>query len=165
MSPLLKLPVMPEAFLKGNPMSMRLSIVITLAVLCSLSALCAADTESGGGEHTGAIAHGGSTTPAEMGTELGKYKQYVYSVVGSYWYPDVNQHFSYLHSGVVHIQFTMHSNGQVSDVTVLDGDNLRMLKTISENAIIKPSPYKAFSDALVKAVGDKYTDDFTFTIK
>jgi outer membrane biosynthesis protein TonB len=104
------------------------------------------------------------SSPAAMATELGKYKQYVYSVVGSYWYPDINQHFGLIPVGAVHIQFTIHSDGTLSDVTILEGDNQDMLKTISQQALVKPAPFKPFSDAMIKEVGDSYTDDFTFSV-
>jgi len=112
----------------------------------------------------GAMGRAGDNSPAAMATELGKYKQYVYSVVGSYWYPDINQHFGLIPVGMVHIQFTIHSDGTLSDVTILEGDNLDMLKTISQQSLVKPAPFKPFSEALIKEVGDSYTDDFTFSV-
>jgi outer membrane biosynthesis protein TonB len=112
----------------------------------------------------GALGQQGDNSPAAMATELGKYKQYIYSVVGSYWYPDINRHFGTIGVGTVHIQFTIHSDGTLSDVTVLEGDNLEMLKTISKNALVAPAPFKPFPEAMLKQVGDSYTDDFTFSI-
>ena len=85
-------------------------------------------------------------------------------MVGSYWYPDINQHFGLIPVGAVHIQFTIHSDGTLSDVTILEGDNQDMLKTISQQALVKPAPFKPFSDAMIKEVGDSYTDDFTFSV-
>ena len=80
----------------------------------------------------GSLGRSGDNSPAAMATELGKYKQYVYSVVGSYWYPDIDKHFGLIGVGAVHIQFTIHSDGTLSDVTILDGDNLEQLKSISK---------------------------------
>ena len=112
----------------------------------------------------GALGRQGDNSPAAMATELGKYKQYVYSVVGSYWYPDINQHFGTIGVGMVHIQFTIHSDGQITDVTILEGNNLEILKGISHHALIAPAPFKPFSDAMIKEVGNSYTDDFTFSV-
>ena len=115
----------------------------------------------------GALGRQGDNSPAAMATELGRYKQYVYSVVGSYWYPSIDKQFGLIGVGSVHIQFTIHSNGQITDVTVLnakDADNLQILRDISHNALTKPAPYKAFSDAMIKEVGDSYTDDFSFSV-
>jgi len=112
----------------------------------------------------GALGRQGDNSPAAMATELGKYKQYIYSVVGSYWYPDINQHFGTIGVGMVHIQFTIHSDGTISDVTILEGNNLEILKNISKNALVAPAPFKPFSEAMIKQVGDSYTDDFTFSV-
>jgi outer membrane biosynthesis protein TonB len=111
----------------------------------------------------GALGKSGDNSPAAMATELGKYKQYIYSVVGSYWYPDVDAHFGTIGVGMVHIQFTIHSDGTISDVIVLEGDNLEILKNISKHALVAPAPFKPFSAAMIKQVGDSYTDDFTFS--
>ena len=94
---------------------------------------------------------------------LGKYKQYVHFVVGSYWYPAINQHFGRVPYGMVHIRFTIHSDGSITDVTVLEGKDQEVLAKISMDALENPAPFKPFSDALIKQVGEKYTDDFTFS--
>jgi len=112
----------------------------------------------------GALGRQGDNSPAATATELGKYKQYIYAVVGSYWYPDINQHFGIIGVGMVHIQFTIHSDGTISDVVILEGDNLEILKGISRNALVAHAPFKPFSDAMIKQVGDSYTDDFTFSV-
>jgi outer membrane biosynthesis protein TonB len=112
----------------------------------------------------GALGRSGDNSPAAMATELGKYKQYVYSVVGSYWYPDIDKHFGLIGVGVVHIQFTIHSDGTLSDITILEGENLDQLKSISKNALVAPAPFKPFSPAMIKEVGDSYTDDFSFSV-
>jgi outer membrane biosynthesis protein TonB len=114
----------------------------------------------------GALGRQGENSPAAMATELGKYKQYVYSVVGSYWYPAVNKSFQVLPVGMVHIQFTIHSDGTISDVVVLQGNepNLQLLMSISKNALVANAPFKPFNDAMIKQVGDSYTDDFTFSV-
>ena len=112
----------------------------------------------------GALGRTGDNSPAAMATDLGKYKQYMYSVVGSYWYPDINAHFGIIPVGVVHIKFTVHSDGRLTDVVILQGDNLDTLKSISRNALVAPAPYKPFSPAMIKQVGDSFTDDFTFSV-
>jgi hypothetical protein len=114
----------------------------------------------------GALGTHGANSPEAMATELGKYKQKVYAAIGSYWYPDVDNHFQVLPVGVVHIQFTIHQDGSVSDVKILDGDSgtLQMLRSISQNAILKPAPYDPFPPGMIKEVGDSYTDDVSFSI-
>ncbi len=114
----------------------------------------------------GAIGTHGATSPEAMATELGKYKQRVYQAIGSYWYPAVDNQFSLLPVGVVHLQFTIHQDGSVSDLKILDGDsgNLQMLRSISQDSILKGAPYGPFTPGMIKEVGDSYTDDVSFSI-
>ena len=112
----------------------------------------------------GALGRAGDTSPAAMASDLGKYKQYIYEVVGSYWYPSINQRFSTIGVGSVHIQFTISKDGTLSDVRVLDGNNLLILRDISVNALRSPAPFKPFSPGMIKEVGDSYTDDFSFSV-
>ena len=115
----------------------------------------------------GALGRTGDNSPAAMASELGKYKQYVYEVVGSYWYPAVDQGFGTIGVGAVHIQFTIHKDGTLSDVEVLDGDTdagRMILRNISLNALRSPAPFKPFSPGMIKEVGDSYTDDFSFSV-
>ncbi|HEX4140731.1 MAG TPA: hypothetical protein VHY09_10320 [Candidatus Methylacidiphilales bacterium] len=114
----------------------------------------------------GSLGRAGDNSPAAMQTDLGKYKQYVYEVVGSYWYPQIDQKFGTIGVGSVHIQFTIHKDGTLSDVQVLDGDNsnLLILRDVSLNSLRSPAPFKPFSPSMIKEVGDSYTDDFSFSV-
>jgi len=115
----------------------------------------------------GSLGRAGDNSPAAMATDLGKYKEYIYQVVGSYWYPAVDQNFSTIGVGAVHIQFTIHKDGTLSDVEVLDGDtdaSRMILRNISLNALRSPAPFKPFSPQMIKEVGDSYTDDFSFSV-
>jgi outer membrane biosynthesis protein TonB len=112
----------------------------------------------------GALGRSGDNSAAAMATELGKYKQYVYEVVGSYWYPSVDQKFGTIGVGMVHVQFTINKDGTLSDVKILEGDNQTILREISVRALRSPAPFNPFSPAMVKEVGDSYTDDFTFSV-
>jgi outer membrane biosynthesis protein TonB len=122
----------------------------------------------------GALHPGNDNSPAAMATVLGKYKQKVYRAVGSNWYPKVDKAFQVLGVGMVHVQFTIHSDGTV-ETKVLDGGNstMQMLLSISINSIREAAPYDKFEDypglreELIKEQGgdgSSYTDDFTFSI-
>jgi outer membrane biosynthesis protein TonB len=115
----------------------------------------------------GALGTHGDNSPAAMATAFGKYKAKVYRAVGSRWYPQVDKQFQILPVGIVHIQFTIHSDGTV-DTKVLEGDNasLQILCTISLNAIRESAPFDPFPAAMIQELGgaDSYTDDFTFSI-
>jgi protein TonB len=111
----------------------------------------------------GAIGRPGDSSPAAMATDLGKYKQNIYSVVGSYWYPAVTEKFGTIGVGEVTIQYTIHSDGTLTDVKVLEGDDQMILRDISLEALRHPAPFPQFSAAMIKEVGDSYTDQFTFS--
>jgi hypothetical protein len=102
---------------------------------------------------------------AALPAPLKKYKAYLYDVVGSYWYPTINQIYSTLPSGTVHVRFTVHSDGNISNVEIDEGKNLTGLVNVCLRALKGPAPFKPFDSELIKAVGNKYDDDFTFSIK
>jgi outer membrane biosynthesis protein TonB len=102
--------------------------------------------------------------PVAPVSELNKYKEYVRETVGSCWYPEMNKYGYLFGKGAVDIQFTIHSDGKLSDIKIRNGENLKGLARVSENALINLAPFKAFSLGLMKEVGDHYTDDFTFSI-
>ncbi len=115
----------------------------------------------------------GSSSPSSNATELGRYKAKFYRAVGSRWYAKVNQSFQILPVGTVRIQYTIHSDGIVDNIKILDGNNsiLQLLLSISQNSITESSPFDPFTDSMRKEVakdqgndGESYTDDFTFSI-
>jgi outer membrane biosynthesis protein TonB len=119
----------------------------------------------------GRLGSAGDTTPAAMATALGKYKQKVYAAVGSRWYPKVDPAFSTIGVGMVHVQFTIYSDGRVQ-TKVLDSGNgsMQTLLAISVNSIREAAPYDPFPPAMIKELqqlggdGSSYTDDFTFSV-
>jgi outer membrane biosynthesis protein TonB len=112
----------------------------------------------------GAIGISGANSPAAMATPLGKYQMEFYQIVKSYWDPDVEKSVSLLPVGQVVFRYTVHSDGTITDVTLVQGDNLQLLRTISRHALVAPAPYKPFSDEMKKQVGDSYTDEMSFSI-
>jgi hypothetical protein len=118
------------------------------------------DVIIGGPSPSSASLEKATKTPTTL---LGKYKQYVYEVVGSYWYPAIDQASFYSSVGKVRIKFTIHMDGTLSDVEVMEGKQLVRLAAISLDALKAPQPFKPFTAELVKENGDKYTDDFTFS--
>jgi outer membrane biosynthesis protein TonB len=94
---------------------------------------------------------------------LGKYKQQVYLAVGSHWYASVDQALPSLPPGKVHLKFTIHSDGSLTDVILLEGKDFKELVKISSDALESSAPFEPFNDALIKEIGDKYVDDFTFS--
>jgi len=116
------------------------------------------------GSTHGALGRAGDNSPAAMASELGKYKQYVYEVVGSYWYPEVDKKFGTIGVGTVSISYTIHSDGTLSNVVITSGqEGNHILAIISEQALTSPAPFKPFPPAMVKEVGDSYSDEFSFS--
>jgi hypothetical protein len=134
-----------------------------LFCLLGLLVLTSKPLEADGNAGSGFVSH--PVPPAALRDPLTKYKAYMYDVVGSYWYPAVDRIYSTLPSGTVHIRFTVHSDGNISDVEVDEGKNLTGLVNICLRALKGPAPFKPFDSELIKKVGDKYDDDFTFSIK
>jgi protein TonB len=112
----------------------------------------------------GAIGRSGDASPAAMKTALGDYKQRIYEIVGSYWYPQIDKAFGTIGVGGVSIRFTIHKDGTLSDVQVTNGDNQMILRNISVGALRSPAPFPPFPDELVKEIGDNYTDEFSFSV-
>lgn len=108
----------------------------------------------------------GNNSPAANATDLGRYKAKFYRAVGSRWYAKVGQSFQLLPVGTVRIQYTIHSDGIVDNIKILEGNNssLQILLSISQNSITEASPFDPFPDSVRKEVGESYTDDFTFSI-
>jgi outer membrane biosynthesis protein TonB len=131
----------------------------------------AAEREQAASVH-GALGKNGDNSPAAMASALGKYKQRVYQAVGSRWYPKVDQSFQVLGVGVVHLQFTIYSDGRVETKVLDAGDSsMQTLLSISINSIREAAPYDPFPPEMVKELisqqggdGSSYTDDFTFSI-
>ncbi len=96
------------------------------------------------------------------GTALGKYEQYVYMVVASYWYPAVDRVYGSLPPGKVRVRFTITAQGNLENFEVIEGKNFKKLAEISLAAIKAPAPFKPFDPEIVKQVGKKYSDEYTF---
>jgi hypothetical protein len=101
-------------------------------------------------------------TPVKAPTDaLGKYKHQIYIAVGSRWHASVDQALASLPPGKVRIRFTVHSDGNLEDLKVLEGDRVPFVD-ICISSIKSVAPFKRFDEALIKQVGQKYTDDFSF---
>jgi hypothetical protein len=105
-----------------------------------------------------------SDKPDLMKDARGKYRQYVYSVVGSYWYPNMVRYSGILPAAIVRIRFTVHSDGNVSDFSVIEGKDQKEFVQICLNSVKNPSPFKPFDPALLQEVGKKYVEDYTFGV-
>ena len=110
----------------------------------------------------------GQPTPESMKTELGAYKAQFYAAVGSQWYsrlsPDKIQ---LIGVGSVRVHYTIYADGTIKTWVIqseASNSSMSILLPLSENSIRAVSPFKPFSPAMQKEVGDSYSDDFTFSI-
>jgi hypothetical protein len=115
---------------------------------------------------TGQAGAPGDNSPAARATDLGRYKAKVYRAVGALWYNKVNSQIQVLGVGTVHITYTIYKDGTLRIVADPDGGNpsLMLLHSLSVNSMTEAAPFDHFSDAMVREVGDSYTDDFSFSI-
>ena len=94
-------------------------------------------------------------------TPLTEYKAYVRQIVGSYWCPSVERLSGALPAGRIHLRFTVHSDGTITDMRVLESTN-QQLVDIAVKSVNSPAPFKPFGRDLIYQVGDHYTDDLRF---
>jgi TonB family protein len=106
------------------------------------------------------IGGGVTTIPVH---EARNYQQYVYLVVGSYWYPALDHVFGSLKTGKVRIRFTITSDGNLESAEVFEGKEFKELAELSLAAVKAPAPFRPFPPEFAKKVGKKYTDEYTFT--
>lgn len=107
----------------------------------------------------------GAPSPESLQTDLGRYKAKVYRAVGSHWYEKVNRQLQLLSVGTVRVQYTIYKDGTVT-TRVIDGGGAEMqiLLSLSVNSITEAAPFDPFPPAMLKQVGDSYTDEFSFSV-
>jgi len=110
----------------------------------------------------------GQPSPEAMKTPLGLYKAQFYAAVGSQWYsrltPDKIQ---LIGVGNVRVHYTIYKDGAIKTWVVsseASNSSSPILLPLSEESIRAVSPFHPFSEAMIKEVGDSYSDDFTFSI-
>ncbi len=103
-----------------------------------------------------------SPTPRE--TALALYKKHIQAVLEYYWSYEVKRHAADLEAGTVKLRYVIHSDGSISDITVIEGDNFEVLKQVGKDVLVSGTPYRPFTSDVIAEVGDQYTDTRTFTI-
>jgi hypothetical protein len=103
-----------------------------------------------------------TSSPVFKPSELFKYKVKVWKAVNLRWNSKVDTQSQVLETGVVKIQFTISSDGEVK-VEVLAGSDLPKLVAISKEAIMEAAPFPSFTDSMRQEVGESFTDTLTFS--
>lgn len=96
--------------------------------------------------------------------ELNKYQCYTRKVLWTIWDREIMKNQTSLWFGEVKIHCTIHSDGTLSDPSIVVGESTGLLKTVSMDSLMASAPFKPFNDALVKEVGNSYVDNFIFTV-
>jgi outer membrane biosynthesis protein TonB len=87
------------------------------------------------GTMKGGISNRGRSSPAALGTPMGRYNKAVSDAVGMRWYYYVAQQADLISVGTVRIHFAVSESGHVRDVKVISGNANGVLADISLNAI------------------------------
>ena len=103
--------------------------------------------------------------PAADATPLAKYRCYTQDVVTPLWYREMaKNNFGGFRYSEVRIRCRVHSDGTVSDMTVVVGESAGLLKTVSLHVLQSAAPFKPFDPALIAEMGTSYVDEFSFKV-
>jgi outer membrane biosynthesis protein TonB len=110
----------------------------------------------------------GQPSPEAMKTALGAYKARFYAAVGSQWYSKLSpSQLQLIGVGSVCVHYTIYKDGTIRTWVVsseASNSSSPILLPLSESSIRAVSPFIPFPPAMVKQVGDSYSDDFTFSV-
>lgn len=90
-------------------------------------------------------------------SEFGEYEQQFYAAVQTGWYQEI-EFFQPIDTATqVHVQFTLHADGRVSDVKAVQSNASEIATFICENAISKRSPFRPWTREMVRVFGQERT--------
>ena len=97
------------------------------------------------------------------GTEFGVYDSYLVNVIANCWYGLLDeQRYASDYQGKVVVQFKLHYDGTVSDLSVSENTAGTLPGLICETAVDKPRPFQKFPNDMRRVVGDVRYIQFTF---
>ena len=90
-------------------------------------------------------------------SEFGEYEQQFYAAVQTGWYQEI-EFFQPIDTATqVHVQFTLHADGRVSDVEAVQSNASEIATFICETAISKRSPFRPWTREMVRVFGQERT--------
>lgn len=93
--------------------------------------------QDGGVQH-----HAVSSSLNAIGTPFGEYDREIIEAITTQWYSQLeSKEFSRDRTGRAVVEFTLHSDGRVSDMRVIESDVGDLLTYVCESAISKPAPF------------------------
>lgn len=95
-------------------------------------------------------------------SEFGEYEQQFYAAVQTGWYQEI-EFFQPIDTATrVHIRFTLHSDGRVENVHTVQSTASEIASFICETAITKRSPFRPWTQEMVKVFGEQRTLNLVF---
>jgi hypothetical protein len=97
-------------------------------------------------------------------TLFGAYDQAFIDAVATHWYALVDaQHNSEMRSGRVVLDFNLNSDGRITDMKVVEGDEQNLMTYICQRAVLDPAPFEPWPNDMRRIIGsDKREVRFTF---
>ncbi|MEI6305738.1 MAG: hypothetical protein WCP33_02850 [Deltaproteobacteria bacterium] len=98
-------------------------------------------------------------------TPVARYKAKVYRAIGSRWYIYVNRDSGLVGTGIVRIKFFIRSDGTITEMQILEGQQLSGLLAISRRSIGEVSgQLEPFPQSMKDKLGNGYWENVSFTI-
>jgi len=114
--------------------------------------------QAGGVKHQLAL-----TSMDARATPFGTYDKALVDAIAACWYGLLNeQEYASDYRGKVVLQFHLHSDGRVSDVTVTENTAGSVPGYLCQTAVDKPNPYAQFPPDMRRVVGETRSIQFTF---
>ncbi len=98
------------------------------------------------------------------GMAFGAYDQAFIDAVSTHWYALVDaQHNSEMRTGRVVLDFNLNSDGRITDMKVIEGDEQNLMTYLCQRAILDPAPFEPWPVDMRRIIGsDKREVRFTF---
>lgn len=95
-------------------------------------------------------------------SEFGEYEQQFYAAIQTGWYQEIEFFQPIDTASRVHIRLNIHSDGKVTEVKAVDTTAGEIATFICERAITERSPFRPWTQEMVKVFGDKRTLNIMF---
>lgn len=110
----------------------------------------------------GSVSRRGSLAIDATFSEFGEYEQQFYAAVQTGWYQEI-EFFQPIDTATrVQVRFTLHADGRVDNVEAVDTTASEIATVICETAISKRSPFRPWTEEMVKVFGQQRTLNVVF---
>jgi outer membrane biosynthesis protein TonB len=96
-------------------------------------------------------------------TPFGAYDSYLISAIQQHWYALLDErNYAAESRGKVVLNFVLHPDGRITDMTMSDNTAGEVLGYICEKAVLDPAPYQAWPNDMRRMIGENRPIQFTF---